>query len=46
MEAAGLYAVLDMESRTEPHCVLRVFTDAKKAQDFQRQAKLPSLPLI
>jgi hypothetical protein len=46
MEASGLYAVLDIESRTEPHCLLRVFTDPQKAEEFQRQAKLPSLPLV
>jgi hypothetical protein len=46
MDDAGLYAVLDMESRTEPHCVLRVYTDRDKAQQFERQAKLPSLPLV
>jgi hypothetical protein len=46
MEAAGLYAVLDMESRCEAHCVLRVYTDPAKAAEFQRHAKLPSLPLV
>jgi hypothetical protein len=45
MNAAGLFAAMDMESRTEPHCVLRVYTDSEKAAEFQRQAKLPSLPL-
>lgn len=46
MAAAGLCAVLDMESRTEPHCVLRVYEDRDKAAEFERQAKLPSLSLI
>ena len=46
MDAAGLYPVLDMESRAEPHCVLRVYIDSQKAQTFEQQAKLPSLPLI
>lgn len=45
MDAAGLFAVLDMESRTEPRCVLRVYVDREKAMEFERQAKLPSLPL-
>lgn len=45
MEAAGLHAVQDMESRTEPHCVLRVYTDPEKAKEFERQAKLLALPL-
>ena len=45
MDAAGLYAVMDLESRTEPHCLLRVYTDPEKAAEFQQHAKLPSLPL-
>jgi hypothetical protein len=45
MDAAGLYAVLDIKSRTEPHCVFRVYADREKAREFQRQATLPSLPL-
>ena len=44
MEACGLYAVLDMESRTEPHCVFRVYADKAKAEAFERQAALPSRP--
>jgi hypothetical protein len=44
MEAAGLYAVLDMHSRHEPHCVLRVYSDPEKARQFERQAALPSHP--
>lgn len=44
MEVSGLYAVLDMQSRTEPHCVFRVYADRAKGQEFERQAKLPSLP--
>jgi hypothetical protein len=46
MDAAGLFAVLDMESRTEPHCVLRVYADREKARSFEQQAKLPSLRLV
>ena len=45
MEASGLYAVLDMESRREAHCLFRIYTDPQKAEEFERQAKLPSLPL-
>ncbi len=44
MQASGLYAVHDVESRTEPHCVLRVYVDKKKAEAFERQAKLPARP--
>ena len=36
----------DMESRTEPHCVFRVYVDQEKTLEYQRQAKLPSLPLV
>ena len=35
-----------MESRTEPHCVFRVYVDQEKTLEYQRQAKLPSLPLV
>lgn len=41
MQTAGLYAVMDMESRSEPHCVFRVYTDRDKAIEFERQSKLP-----
>lgn len=44
VEAAGLYPAHDMESRTEPHCLLRVYKDAKEAREFQAQAKLPADP--
>jgi len=44
MAAAGLHAVLDMESRAEPHCVLRVYSDPRKADAFAAQAVLPSRP--
>ena len=37
MDAAGLYAVMDMESRSEPHCVFRVFGDEQKAKQFEQQ---------
>ena len=42
--AAGLYPMCDMESRTEPHCVFRVYADKEKAAAFAAQAKLLSLP--
>lgn len=44
MEASGLYGVMDMESRTEPHCTFRVFADPEPAQEFEQQAQLPSKP--
>jgi hypothetical protein len=46
MDASGLYAVNDMESRSEPHCRLTVFTDKAKALRFERKAKLPSHPYL
>lgn len=42
MQAAGLYAVMDMQSRSEPHCVFRVYRDAESAQEFEQQAQLLS----
>ena len=44
MREAGLYAVMDMESRTEPHCCLRIYTDPELAHTFEQQCKLPSKP--
>jgi hypothetical protein len=44
MATAGLHAVLDMRSRTEPHCILRVYRDKQKADAFERAAALPSHP--
>ena len=44
MDASGLYAVMDMESRTEPHCTFRVFSGKTKATEFERKAKLLSKP--
>ena len=44
LEAAGLHGVFDMESRTEPHCRMRVYTDARKAGEFEKEAKLPARP--
>jgi len=42
MEAAGLCAVLDVESRAEPHCVPRIYRDAAKTREREHQTKLPS----
>lgn len=44
MEASGLHAVLDMKSRSEPRCVLRVYRDPEKARAFEQTATLPSHP--
>lgn len=44
MEASGLYAVMDMKSRTEPHCVFRVYQDKEKADRCAQQAVLLSRP--
>ena len=44
MQAAGLYSVLDMESRSEPHCVLRVYKDKALADAYEAQAQLSSRP--
>ena len=42
MEAAGLFPAYDIESRCEPHCVLRVYKDRDKARAFEEQAQLPA----
>ena len=44
MKASGLYAIMDMKSRTEPHCVFRVYEDQAKAAEFERQCELVSKP--
>jgi hypothetical protein len=44
MQAAGLYGVMDMESRSEPHCRFRVYTDPAKARAFEQRATLLSKP--
>ncbi len=44
VEAAGLFAVLDVHSRSEPHCCFRVYKDKEKAVEYERQARLPSRP--
>ena len=44
MDAAGLHAVFDIESRSEPHCVMRVYKDPGKARVYEKQARLPAHP--
>ena len=44
MEEAGLHVAYDIESRTEPHCVFRVYKDQDKAAAFRKQARLPADP--
>jgi len=43
-EASGLHAAYDIESRSEPHCVMRIYKDHEKAQAYENQAKLPAKP--
>lgn len=44
MEASGLYVVGDMKSRSEPHCVFRVYKDSAKADEYEKNATLVSKP--
>jgi len=44
MQEAGLHAVCDMESRTAPHCVTRIYTDKAKADAFEKQCTLVAAP--
>lgn len=44
MEHAGLFAAMDMLSRSEPRCVFRVYSERMKADEFLKKAKLPSRP--
>lgn len=44
MEASGLHAVMDMRSRSVPHCVFRVYRDKAEARAYAQQAELLSLP--
>jgi hypothetical protein len=46
MEAAGLFPVMDMESRTEPHCVFRICRDSAKAETWARTTTLRSQPYL
>jgi len=44
MNASGLHAVMDMESRSEPHCRFRIYKDKKKAEPFAQKAVLLARP--
>lgn len=44
MEAAGLHAAHDIESRVEPHCTLRVYRRPEDAAAFEAQARLLCRP--
>ncbi len=44
MQKAGLYAVMDMKSRSEPCCLFRIFEDKARAEAFERTATLSSRP--
>ena len=44
MEYAGLRAIMDMHSRTEPHCHFRVYADKAKAHAWAAQVQLLSRP--
>ncbi|NQT91586.1 MAG: hypothetical protein HQ559_02410, partial [Lentisphaerae bacterium] len=44
MRNAGLCAVMDMHSRSEPHCTFRVYADPEKAKVRAREAALLSRP--
>lgn len=49
MARRGYHLVYDIESRSEPHCVLRVYRDRGLAAAYARQAKLlaePCRPLL
>jgi len=43
-QAAGLYAVMDMHSRREPHCTFRLYEDRGKAEAWAADARLLSRP--
>lgn len=40
MDKTGYHLVYDVISRTEPRCVMRVFKDAEKAREAEKQVKL------
>jgi len=44
LETAGLHAVMDMKSRSEPCCLFRIYTDKEKADAFAADAALLSRP--
>ncbi|NLL84049.1 MAG: hypothetical protein GX230_07400 [Lentisphaerae bacterium] len=41
LRAAGLYPANDIISRTEPRCIIRVYTDPQKAAEFEKSSVLP-----
>jgi hypothetical protein len=40
LDELGYHLVYDVISRSEPHCVMRVFKDAQAAREAEKQAKL------
>ena len=46
MEAAGFYAAYDIEFRSQPHCVFRVYKDLDIARGFEGRAWLPAKPSV
>lgn len=44
LEHAGMHGVFDIESRTEPHCTFRLFTNRVSAEEFEKKAKLLAKP--
>lgn len=44
MQEYGYFCVYDMISRTEPRCILRVYKDRSKAEDFAKEAQLLAMP--
>ncbi|HUX20374.1 MAG TPA: hypothetical protein VMW69_03980 [Spirochaetia bacterium] len=44
VEGYGYYVAYDMISRTEPRCILRVYKDKEKADEFLKTAQLPARP--
>ncbi len=44
MRDAGLHAVMDIESRSEPHCIFRVYEDPLLAQAFEKEVLLLAKP--
>lgn len=44
MEKYGFHCVFDIISRSEPKCMLRVYRDAAKADEFRKKVKLPFKP--
>jgi hypothetical protein len=44
MKKYGFHHVCDMISRTKPQCLLRVYKDKKKADEFRKKVKLLAEP--